>query len=320
MHLHVHVYVARTSVDPSTDERLPIARAELAAAATAAWQRYSARLRAETTEALGIGWDPLPEDPAESAADEVRVVGLPRALHVTGGGVGRLPRLLRTARADHGGRPRRHDRSTACVWVTFATARPSASRSSVSTTMTVRPTCSGRATASTCPAAHTAQEVRRRADRGRAGGAFGEVEERAEPARRVREAHERAAVQQPARGAARRRATSSRSRTSAGATATAVAPSSAVNGMAACSAAVSQLRSAHLREQDLALEAVGVAEERAVGAAEVVDVPVARPGRDEPLADHVERVARRRPGARSGRCARVPTSGSADPARCCPRS
>jgi len=88
MHLHVHVYVSRTSVDPSTDERLPIARAELAAAATRAWQRYSARLRAEATEALGIGWDPLPEDPAESAADEVRVVGLPRALHVTGGGAG----------------------------------------------------------------------------------------------------------------------------------------------------------------------------------------------------------------------------------------
>jgi hypothetical protein len=88
MHLHVHVYVSRTSVDPSTDERLPIARAELAAAATRAWQRYSARLRAEATEALGIGWDPLPEDPAESAADEVRVVGLPRALQVTGGGAG----------------------------------------------------------------------------------------------------------------------------------------------------------------------------------------------------------------------------------------
>jgi diadenosine tetraphosphate (Ap4A) HIT family hydrolase len=88
MHLHVHVYVARTAVDPSTDERSPIARAELAAAATRAWERYSARLRAEATEALGIGWDPLPEDPAEGAADEVRVVGLPRALHVTGGGPG----------------------------------------------------------------------------------------------------------------------------------------------------------------------------------------------------------------------------------------
>ena len=86
MHLHVHVYVSRTAVDPSTDERQPIDRAELAAAATRAWQRYSARLRAEATEALGIGWDPLPEDPAEG--DEVRVVGLPRALHVTGGGVG----------------------------------------------------------------------------------------------------------------------------------------------------------------------------------------------------------------------------------------
>jgi hypothetical protein len=88
MHLHVHVYVSRTAVDPGTDERRPIARAELAAAATRAWQRYSARLRAEATAVLGIGWDPLPEDPAESAADEVRVVGLPRALHVTGGGSG----------------------------------------------------------------------------------------------------------------------------------------------------------------------------------------------------------------------------------------
>ena len=88
MHLHVHVYVARTAVDPGTDERLPVARVELTAAATAAWQRYSARLRAETTEALGIGWDPLPEDPTDGATDEVRVVGLPRALHVTGGGSG----------------------------------------------------------------------------------------------------------------------------------------------------------------------------------------------------------------------------------------
>ena len=88
MHLHVHVYVSRTAVDPGTDERLPVTRAELAAAATTAWQRYSARLRAETTEALGIGWDPQPEDPAEGAVDEVRVVGLPRALHVTDGGSG----------------------------------------------------------------------------------------------------------------------------------------------------------------------------------------------------------------------------------------
>jgi diadenosine tetraphosphate (Ap4A) HIT family hydrolase len=88
MHLHVHVYVSRTAVDPGTDERTPVARAELAAAATRAWERYSARLRAEATEALGIGWDPLPEDAAEAAPDEVRVVGLPRALHVTGGGAG----------------------------------------------------------------------------------------------------------------------------------------------------------------------------------------------------------------------------------------
>jgi hypothetical protein len=89
MHLHVHVYVARTAIDPGTDERLPVARVQLAAVATTAWQRYSARLRAEATEALGIGWDPLPEDPAGgAAADEVRVMGLPRALHVTGGGSG----------------------------------------------------------------------------------------------------------------------------------------------------------------------------------------------------------------------------------------
>ena len=78
--------MAGTAVDPGTDERLPVARGELAAVATSAWQRYSARLRAEATEALGIGWDPLPEDPTEGAVDEVRVIGLPRALHVTGGG------------------------------------------------------------------------------------------------------------------------------------------------------------------------------------------------------------------------------------------
>ena len=88
MHLHVHVYVSRTAVDPGTDERLPVGRAELAAAAATAWRRYSARLRADTTEALGIGWDPLPDDPAAGAVDEVRVVGLPRALHVTEGGLG----------------------------------------------------------------------------------------------------------------------------------------------------------------------------------------------------------------------------------------
>ena len=86
MHLHVHVYVARTAVKPGTDERLPVTKAELTAAAAAAWHRYSTRLRAETTEALGIGWDPLPDDPTSAATDEVRVVGLPRALHVTGGG------------------------------------------------------------------------------------------------------------------------------------------------------------------------------------------------------------------------------------------
>ena len=65
-----------------------MARAELTAAASAAWHRYSTRLRAETTEALGIGWDPLPDDPAIGATDEVRVVGLPHVLHVTGGGSG----------------------------------------------------------------------------------------------------------------------------------------------------------------------------------------------------------------------------------------
>jgi len=88
MHLHVHVYVARTAVDPETGERLPVARAELAAAASAAWHRYSTRLRAEATAALGIGWDPLADDPADGANDEVRVVGLPHVLHLTGGGSG----------------------------------------------------------------------------------------------------------------------------------------------------------------------------------------------------------------------------------------
>jgi hypothetical protein len=86
MHLHVHVYVERSAAVPGTDERVPVTRAELTAAASAAWQRYCTRLRAETTEALGIGWDPLPDDPAVGACDEVRVVGLPRALQVTGGG------------------------------------------------------------------------------------------------------------------------------------------------------------------------------------------------------------------------------------------
>ena len=86
MHLHVHVYVARSAVDPGTGERWSVARAELEAAASNAWRRYSTRLREETTEVLGIGWDPLPDDPTDGATDEVRVVGLPRALHVTGGG------------------------------------------------------------------------------------------------------------------------------------------------------------------------------------------------------------------------------------------
>src|SRR5205085_6159335 len=42
-------------------------------------------------------------------------------------------------------------RSTAWVWVTFATRRPASSNRSVSTTITVRPTWRGRATASTWP-------------------------------------------------------------------------------------------------------------------------------------------------------------------------
>lgn len=86
MHLHVHVYVARTAVDPETGERLAVARDELEAAASAAWHRYSERLRMEATEALGIGWDPLADDPAVGATDEVRLVGLPHVLHLTGGG------------------------------------------------------------------------------------------------------------------------------------------------------------------------------------------------------------------------------------------
>lgn len=88
MHLHVHAYVARAAIDPGTGERLPVARAELAAVAATAWRRYSMRLHADTTAALGIGWNPLPDDPMVAAGDEVRVAGLPRALHVTGGGSG----------------------------------------------------------------------------------------------------------------------------------------------------------------------------------------------------------------------------------------
>ncbi len=85
MHLHIHVYVARTATDPSTGERAPVVRADLAAAAATAWHRYSGRLRARTTEALGFGWDPLPDEPgAADGTDEVRVAGLPRAVHVSG--------------------------------------------------------------------------------------------------------------------------------------------------------------------------------------------------------------------------------------------
>ena len=84
----IRLLAPESQLDVTSDERLPVVRVELAAVATTAWQRYSARLRAETTEALGIGWDPLPEDPTEGASDEVRVMGLPRPLHVTGGGSG----------------------------------------------------------------------------------------------------------------------------------------------------------------------------------------------------------------------------------------
>jgi hypothetical protein len=86
MHLHVHVYVARTAPDQSTGERVPVERPLLAAAAAGAWHRYSGRLREQTTDALGFGWDPLPDDPggASDGTDEVRVVGLPRAVHVSG--------------------------------------------------------------------------------------------------------------------------------------------------------------------------------------------------------------------------------------------
>lgn len=88
MHLHVHVYVARTTSDPETGERTPLGRAELAAAAQMAWCSYSDRLKERTTEVLGFGWDPLPDDAStdQSAGggDEVRVVGLPHAVHVGG--------------------------------------------------------------------------------------------------------------------------------------------------------------------------------------------------------------------------------------------
>ena len=85
MHLHIHAYVARMATAPSSGERAPVIRADLAAAAAAAWHRYSGRLRELTTEALGFGWDPLPDDPtAADCTDEVRVAGLPRAVHVSG--------------------------------------------------------------------------------------------------------------------------------------------------------------------------------------------------------------------------------------------
>jgi hypothetical protein len=86
MHLHVHVYVTRTAVDPTTGERVLVERAGLAAAAATAWHRYSARLRERTTEVLSFGWDPLPDDAGGAVAgtDEVRVAGLPRAVQARG--------------------------------------------------------------------------------------------------------------------------------------------------------------------------------------------------------------------------------------------
>lgn len=88
MHLHVHVYVARTTRDSETGEPASLPRDALAAAARTAWRRYSDRLKERTTEVLGFGWDPLPDDTSTGApvegGDEVRVVGLPRAVHVTG--------------------------------------------------------------------------------------------------------------------------------------------------------------------------------------------------------------------------------------------
>jgi hypothetical protein len=88
MHLHVHVYVARETRDSETGERAPLPRDALAAAARTAWRGYSDRLKERTTKVLGFGWDPLPDDasagePVEGG-EEVRVVGLPRAVHVTG--------------------------------------------------------------------------------------------------------------------------------------------------------------------------------------------------------------------------------------------
>ena len=72
MHLHVHVYVARTAPDPSTGERVPVERPLLTAAAAAAWHRYSGRLREETTDALGFGWDPRPTTRAARATAPTR--------------------------------------------------------------------------------------------------------------------------------------------------------------------------------------------------------------------------------------------------------
>ncbi len=88
MHLHVHAYVARKARDSETGELASLPRDALAATARTAWRRYSDRLKERTTEVLGFGWDPLPDDASTGApvegGDEVRVVGLPRAVHVTG--------------------------------------------------------------------------------------------------------------------------------------------------------------------------------------------------------------------------------------------
>src|SRR5205085_9792139 len=48
--------------------------------------------------------------------------------------------------------------------------------------------------------AHRTEEARAGLDRRRAGGTVREIQVRAQPARTVRESHQRAAVEQPARG------------------------------------------------------------------------------------------------------------------------
>src|SRR5690606_37804897 len=151
----------------------------------------------------------------------------------------RAPRGVEPAsRADRAanGSPRApgYPGSTAWVWVTRAASRPPASRSSVSATITVRPTLSGRAVAATWPAVTGRRKL----------VAEEMVAVPRAPSGRLRNAHQPPAESASAISAPpcssppavqRVPSQSSRSTTSSGPTFTAVAPSTAVNGMAACS-------------------------------------------------------------------------------------